>query len=92
MPQSIVSFGPDAASAPALEALAGPFQLGVVGAVHAENALAAALAAAALGYEASAIRSGLRAFRGVPGRFDVLAERPLVMGASRARRSRRRWG
>ncbi|MBK6576741.1 MAG: UDP-N-acetylmuramoyl-L-alanyl-D-glutamate--2,6-diaminopimelate ligase [Sandaracinaceae bacterium] len=74
-----VSFGPDAASAPALEALAGPFQLGVVGAVHAENALAAALATAALGYEASAIRSGLRAFRGVPGRFDVVAERPLVV-------------
>jgi UDP-N-acetylmuramoyl-L-alanyl-D-glutamate--2,6-diaminopimelate ligase len=69
----------DVWAGPDVHALAGPLQLTAVGAVHAENALAAALATTALGYEASAIRGGLRAFRGVPGRFDVVAERPLVV-------------
>ncbi|MEO8552507.1 MAG: cyanophycin synthetase, partial [Kofleriaceae bacterium] len=49
------------------------------GAVHAQNALAAALAAHALGYAGDAIRRGLAAFVGVPGRFEVVARAPLVI-------------
>jgi UDP-N-acetylmuramoyl-L-alanyl-D-glutamate--2,6-diaminopimelate ligase len=53
--------------------------LAVIGEVHARNALAAALAAHALGYSADAIRRGLAAFAGVPGRFEVVARAPLVI-------------
>jgi len=53
--------------------------LGVVGDVHAQNALAAACAASALGYSADAIARGLAAFAGVPGRFEVVARAPLVI-------------
>ncbi|MCB9658489.1 MAG: UDP-N-acetylmuramyl-tripeptide synthetase [Sandaracinaceae bacterium] len=59
--------------------LAGAFQLGAIGAVHVHNALAAALATAALGYAPDAIRAGLASFRGVPGRFEVLAAHPTVV-------------
>jgi UDP-N-acetylmuramoyl-L-alanyl-D-glutamate--2,6-diaminopimelate ligase len=59
--------------------LGGTIALGVVGAVHAQNALAAALAAHALGYPAEAIGRGLAAFAGVPGRFEVVARAPLVI-------------
>jgi UDP-N-acetylmuramoyl-L-alanyl-D-glutamate--2,6-diaminopimelate ligase len=62
-----------------LDGLDGVIQLGVVGGVHAQNALAAALAAHALGYPADAIRRGLAAFAGVPGRFEVVAREPLVI-------------
>ncbi len=54
-------------------------RLGVVGGVHAQNALAAALATHALGYPADAIARGLAAFAGVPGRFEVVATAPLVV-------------
>jgi UDP-N-acetylmuramoyl-L-alanyl-D-glutamate--2,6-diaminopimelate ligase len=59
--------------------LGGTLTLGVVGAVHAENALAAALAAHALGYSADAIARGLATFTAVPGRFEVVATAPLVV-------------
>jgi UDP-N-acetylmuramoyl-L-alanyl-D-glutamate--2,6-diaminopimelate ligase len=59
--------------------LGGAIELAVVGAVHAQNAMAAALAAHALGYSGDAIRRGLAAFVGVPGRFEVVARSPLVI-------------
>ena len=59
--------------------LGGVIVLGVVGGVHAQNALAAALATHALGYPADAIGRGLAAFAGVPGRFEVIARAPLVI-------------
>jgi UDP-N-acetylmuramoyl-L-alanyl-D-glutamate--2,6-diaminopimelate ligase len=59
--------------------LEGSIELGVVGGVHAQNAMAAALAAHALGYPGAAIRRGLAAFVGVPGRFEVVARAPLVI-------------
>jgi UDP-N-acetylmuramoyl-L-alanyl-D-glutamate--2,6-diaminopimelate ligase len=62
-----------------LAGLAGPQRLSVVGAVHVQNALAAALATAALGYDAHAITRGLTEFTGVPGRFEVVASHPTVV-------------
>jgi UDP-N-acetylmuramoyl-L-alanyl-D-glutamate--2,6-diaminopimelate ligase len=59
--------------------LGGELVLGVTGGVHAQNALGAALAARAAGYAAEAIRTGLAGFRGVPGRFEAVGERPLVV-------------
>jgi UDP-N-acetylmuramoyl-L-alanyl-D-glutamate--2,6-diaminopimelate ligase len=59
--------------------LGGAIALGVLGGVHAQNALAAALAAHALGYPAAAIGRGLATFAGVPGRFEVVARAPLVI-------------
>jgi UDP-N-acetylmuramoyl-L-alanyl-D-glutamate--2,6-diaminopimelate ligase len=59
--------------------LGGTITLAIVGGVHAENALAAALAAHALGYSADAIGRGLATFAGVPGRFEVVARAPLVV-------------
>ena len=60
-------------------ALAGTLELRVVGGVHAQNAMAAALAAHALGYSDDAIRAGLAAYETVPGRFEVVAREPLVV-------------
>jgi UDP-N-acetylmuramoyl-L-alanyl-D-glutamate--2,6-diaminopimelate ligase len=59
--------------------LGGSLELGVVGGVHAQNAMAAALAAHALGYSGDAIRRGLATFAGVPGRFEAVAREPLVI-------------
>jgi UDP-N-acetylmuramoyl-L-alanyl-D-glutamate--2,6-diaminopimelate ligase len=59
--------------------LDGTIVLGVAGGVHAQNALAAALAGHALGYSADAIGRGLATFEGVPGRFEVVARAPLVI-------------
>jgi UDP-N-acetylmuramoyl-L-alanyl-D-glutamate--2,6-diaminopimelate ligase len=67
------------APSPLADALGGRLALGVVGAVHAQNALAAALAADALGYPADAIARGLAGFVTVAGRFQIVAERPLVV-------------
>ena len=53
--------------------------LRVIGHVHAENALAAALAAHALGIAPGAIAAGLASFAGVDGRFQIVAEHPLVV-------------
>lgn len=61
------------------DALGGSLELGVIGAVNADNALAAALAAHALGYSPDAIRAGLAGFAGVPGRFQVVWAEPLVV-------------
>ncbi|MBN1771983.1 MAG: UDP-N-acetylmuramyl-tripeptide synthetase [Deltaproteobacteria bacterium] len=67
------------AASPLAEALGGALRLRIVGAVHAENALAAALAARGLGYGPAAIRSGLEAFPGVDGRFQVVLREPLAV-------------
>jgi UDP-N-acetylmuramoyl-L-alanyl-D-glutamate--2,6-diaminopimelate ligase len=67
------------APSPLADALGGALQLRVVGAVHAQNALAAALASHALGYPAEAIARGLSDFVTVAGRFQIVAERPLVV-------------
>jgi UDP-N-acetylmuramoyl-L-alanyl-D-glutamate--2,6-diaminopimelate ligase len=61
------------------EALGRRFELRAVGAVHAYNALGAALAAEAAGYDGAAIRRGLEQFPGVRGRFEVIAREPLVI-------------
>jgi len=52
--------------------------LGMVGDVFAENALAAALAADAIGVTPDAIVRGLAACTAVPGRFEVLHADPIV--------------
>jgi len=67
------------APSPLAERLGGELRLAVVGAVHAENAMAAALACDALGYPAGAITAGLAGFDGVPGRFQIVAREPLVV-------------
>jgi len=69
----------DLAPSPLADALGGSLRLPVIGRVHAENALAAAAAAHALGHQASAIRAGLEAFSGVPGRFQIVHQAPLVV-------------
>jgi UDP-N-acetylmuramoyl-L-alanyl-D-glutamate--2,6-diaminopimelate ligase len=66
------------ADSPLAAALGGALLLQPLGEVHAENALAAALAAEAAGHDAAAIRAGLETFAGVPGRFEVLSREPLV--------------
>jgi UDP-N-acetylmuramoyl-L-alanyl-D-glutamate--2,6-diaminopimelate ligase len=71
---TVVALGPG----PLAARLGGEIRLAVVGDVHAENALAAALAADALGIDAAAIHEGLETFRGVPGRFEIVASAPLV--------------
>ena len=53
--------------------------LRAVGRVHAQNALACALACDAAGYSPDAIRRGLSQFAGVTGRFQIIATRPLVV-------------
>jgi UDP-N-acetylmuramoyl-L-alanyl-D-glutamate--2,6-diaminopimelate ligase len=64
---------------PFARALGGELTLSAHGVVHAQNALAAALAARAAGYDATAIRGGLAAFTSVAGRFEVIARAPLVV-------------
>jgi UDP-N-acetylmuramoyl-L-alanyl-D-glutamate--2,6-diaminopimelate ligase len=66
------------APSPLAVRLGGELRLRVVGAVHAENALAAAVAADAAGYDAKAIASGLSSFPGVAGRFQIVGRSPLV--------------
>lgn len=67
------------APSPIAQGLGGRLELGLVGSVHVENALAAALAASALGYDFGAISAGLAKFGGVPGRFQIVHRRPLVV-------------
>jgi UDP-N-acetylmuramoyl-L-alanyl-D-glutamate--2,6-diaminopimelate ligase len=59
--------------------LDGALQLQVVGGFQADNALAAAVAADAAGYQPRAIRDGLAALPGVPGRFELCSREPLVV-------------
>jgi len=61
------------------DALGGRLELGVSGGVHAQNALGAALATHAAGYSPAAIRTGLEAFRGVAGRFEMVHREPLIV-------------
>jgi UDP-N-acetylmuramoyl-L-alanyl-D-glutamate--2,6-diaminopimelate ligase len=61
------------------EALGSELRLRQVGDVFAENAVAAALAADALGYPPPAIAAGLSGFPGVPGRFEIVARVPVVV-------------
>ena len=67
------------APSPFAGALGGELRLRIIGAVHAENALAAALATRGLGYEPPAIRAGLEGFAGVDGRFQVVLREPLAV-------------
>jgi len=53
--------------------LGGAIEVGMTGHVHAANALAAALATLTAGYDPTAVKAGLRAFRGVAGRFQLIA-------------------
>ncbi len=66
------------APSPFADALGNAVRLRIIGAVHAENALAAALAARGLGYDAATIRAGLEGFCGVDGRFQVVLREPLA--------------
>jgi UDP-N-acetylmuramoyl-L-alanyl-D-glutamate--2,6-diaminopimelate ligase len=67
------------AASPFGDALGGRLDLALIGGVHVENALAAALAGHALGYTIATIRAALATFAGVPGRFEVVHRRPLVV-------------
>ncbi len=58
---------------PLAESLGGALELALVGEVFAENALAAACAAHAVGIDPAAIGRGLAGCPGVPGRFEVFA-------------------
>ncbi len=60
------------------EQLGGTLDIALIGQVFVENALAAALAALALGLPASAVRQGSSDLGRVPGRFEVIARMPLV--------------
>jgi UDP-N-acetylmuramoyl-L-alanyl-D-glutamate--2,6-diaminopimelate ligase len=60
-------------------ALGGRLELALVGAVHVENALGAALAGLALGYAPEAIRDAFARFAGVPGRFQIVHRAPVVV-------------
>ncbi len=65
-------------SSPLADALGGQLDLSIVGGVHAQNVLAAVLAADALGYKAETILEGLKRFECAPGRFQVVGREPLV--------------
>ncbi len=60
------------------EALGGALETRLVGAVFAENALAAAAGALAAGASPDAVGRGIAACGVVPGRFEVLGTRPVV--------------
>lgn len=62
-----------------LAAALGSLELPLLGSFQADNALAAAVAADAAGYGVNAIRTGLAAFHGVPGRFEIASREPLVL-------------
>ena len=64
---------------PIAEALGGRLDLRLVGHVHMENALAAALAGHALGYSFEVIERALATFEGVPGRFQIVHRHPTVV-------------
>jgi UDP-N-acetylmuramoyl-L-alanyl-D-glutamate--2,6-diaminopimelate ligase len=72
------------APSPLAEALGGVLEVALVGEVFAENALAAACAAAAVGTPPAAIRAGLAGCPAVPGRFEVLGRREAVVAVDYA--------
>jgi len=61
------------------EALGGHLRTPLVGAVFAENALAAACVGLALQMEPSKVREGIAALGRVPGRFEIVARAPVVV-------------
>ena len=67
------------APSPLATALGGRLELPLIGRVHVDNALAAALGAWALGVTPDAIRTALTTFAGVPGRFQIVHDHPLVV-------------
>ncbi|MBX3232853.1 MAG: UDP-N-acetylmuramyl-tripeptide synthetase [Labilithrix sp.] len=67
------------APSPIADGLGGRLDLGLVGHVHMENALGAALAAHALGYSLPVIKEALERFEGVPGRFQIVRREPIVV-------------
>lgn len=67
------------AASPLADRLGGELVLPLFGQPYAENALAAAVAADALGYAPETIRRALETFEGVPGRFQIVHRRPLVV-------------
>jgi UDP-N-acetylmuramoyl-L-alanyl-D-glutamate--2,6-diaminopimelate ligase len=64
---------------PLAEALGGALNVGLVGEVYGENALAAAALALTLGIPAGAIQAGLSSCSALPGRFDVVHAAPRVV-------------
>jgi UDP-N-acetylmuramoyl-L-alanyl-D-glutamate--2,6-diaminopimelate ligase len=61
------------------ERLGGELKTRLVGAVFAENALAAALVGLHLGYTTPQINSGLLGLERVPGRFEIVATEPIIV-------------
>jgi UDP-N-acetylmuramoyl-L-alanyl-D-glutamate--2,6-diaminopimelate ligase len=62
----------------AAEQLGGALEIQLVGHVFAENALAAACVGLALELDGQAVRQGLSALAGLPGRFEVVEQSPVV--------------
>ncbi len=67
------------APSPLADQLGGRVDLGLYGAHFAADALAAALAAHALGYSPDYIGGALSSFVSVPGRFEIVAREPFVV-------------
>lgn len=63
---------------PLARCLDGKLEVPLIGEVFGENALAAALAAYAMGIDPLAIRHGLATTPAVPGRFEIVGQHPLV--------------
>jgi UDP-N-acetylmuramoyl-L-alanyl-D-glutamate--2,6-diaminopimelate ligase len=76
---SITGTRVELAPSPLAEALGGVLNVGLVGEVYGENALAAAALALSLGIPAPAIQAGLSSCSALPGRFDVLHSAPCVV-------------
>jgi UDP-N-acetylmuramoyl-L-alanyl-D-glutamate--2,6-diaminopimelate ligase len=64
---------------PLADALGGALQIQLVGAVFAENALAAAGAALVAGVDGDAVVDGMAKCRPVPGRFEAFGRDPVVI-------------
>src|SRR5690606_11205714 len=64
---------------PMADALGGHLEIAFIGPHFAENALAAALAARAVGAEPPHVAAGLRRCTPVPGRFEVVSRSPLAV-------------
>jgi UDP-N-acetylmuramoyl-L-alanyl-D-glutamate--2,6-diaminopimelate ligase len=63
---------------PLADALGGRLSTQMVGDVFAENALAAAAAALAAGFEAPSVAAGIARCPVVPGRFEIVHRQPIV--------------
>lgn len=67
------------ASSAMADALGGSLQTQLVGAVFAENAMAAAVAGLSAGFGAQAVKAGIAACPPVPGRFEVVGADPVAI-------------